>query len=69
MVLFRRLANRLSDRSLDKSFETIIKNNLDQIISEKGDIDSQAAIIFSLLSNPSVIKLGLKVLPNLLVGS
>jgi geranylgeranyl reductase family protein len=69
MVLLRKLVNRLSDKSLDKSFETIIKNNLDRIISEKGDIDNQAEIIFNLLSNPSVISLGFKIIPDLFLKS
>ncbi|NHK33006.1 MAG: NAD(P)/FAD-dependent oxidoreductase [Asgard group archaeon] len=69
MKYFRRLANRLSDKSLDNTFKTIIDNNLDKLISAKGDIDSQFDVIISLLRNPEVIKLGLKTIPDLLTKS
>jgi geranylgeranyl reductase family protein len=66
MKYFRKLADRLSDKSLDNAFKTIIDKNLDKLISAKGDIDSQFDVIISLLKNPDVIKLGLKIIPDLL---
>ena len=68
MALFRQLVNRLPDRSLDLAFKTIIKNNLEGVIEQKADIDSQAAVIFSLLTNPIIIKLGFRLLPQLIAG-
>ncbi|MBD3189218.1 MAG: geranylgeranyl reductase family protein [Candidatus Heimdallarchaeota archaeon] len=69
MVYFRKLANRLSDKALDRAFETVIKNGLEEIISAQGDIDNQVKVIRSLVFNPAIIKLGLKLLPELLLNT
>lgn len=69
MKYFRQLANRLSDKSLDNAFKTIINKNLDKLISTKGDIDSQSDVITSLITNPEVIKLGIRILPDLFTKS
>ena len=65
MSLFRWLLNRLSDEAFDLTFETAITNDLAKMIEEKGDIDSQAEIILSLLKDPSIIKLILRLLPKI----
>ncbi len=65
MAVFRWLVNRLTDKALEKAFETVITNDLDQLINQKGDIDSQAEILLALLKHPEVFKLIFRVLPNL----
>ena len=65
MSLFRWLLNRLSDKAFDSAFKTAVSNQLDKMIEEKGDIDSQAEIILSLLREPAVIKLAFRLLPHI----
>lgn len=65
MSLFRWLLNRLTDEAFNRAFRTAIENNLGKLIEEKGDIDSQAEIILSLLKEPAVIKLALRLLPTM----
>ncbi|HUT81557.1 MAG TPA: NAD(P)/FAD-dependent oxidoreductase [Candidatus Bathyarchaeia archaeon] len=65
MARFRWLANKLSDKALDLAFDTVLENNLIQLIEKTGDIDKQANVLQSLLKHPAVIKLGVKILPYL----
>ncbi len=65
MSLFRWLLNRLTDEAFNRAFETAVENDLGKLIEEKGDIDSQAEIILSLLKDPAVIKLAFKLLPTI----
>jgi len=65
MAFFRWCVNRLTDKALEKVFETIIKNNIADLINEKGDIDSQADVLQALLRHPAIIKLAIRVLPLL----
>jgi len=65
MSLFRWLLNRLTDEAFNRAFYTAVENDLGKLIEEKGDIDSQAEIILSLLKEPAVLKLALRLLPSI----
>ncbi len=65
MQLTRRILNRMSDRNLDKLFETIIGNDLTKVIEEVGDMDFESAVIRKLVFKP---KLTASILLNFLVS-
>ena len=52
MRLVRRILNRMSDKNLDKIFETIIRSDLTRIIEEVGDMDFESAVIKKLIFKP-----------------
>jgi geranylgeranyl reductase family protein len=63
MRLARRLLNRMSDRSLDRLFKTIIKNDFPKVIEEVGDMDFESGVIKKLAYKP---KLSASIILNLL---
>ncbi|NHJ87067.1 MAG: NAD(P)/FAD-dependent oxidoreductase [Asgard group archaeon] len=65
MGQFRWLIDRLTDKAIEKAFDTVIANDLVSIINERADIDRQADVIRTLVRHPAVIKLAFRVLPNL----
>ncbi|MEA2071769.1 MAG: hypothetical protein U9O98_10830, partial [Asgard group archaeon] len=65
MALFRKAVDLLSDKGIDLAFQTIRENNLQKLIEQQGDIDSQARVILKLLQQPAIIKLALKLIPTL----
>jgi len=62
MLLARRVADRLSDKALDKLFSAVIKENLQGLFSAEGDMDFQSSVILKLLKKREV----LGVLPSFL---
>jgi len=48
MIWAKRVYNALSDKAIDRIFELIIKKNLQQVISEKGDMDFQSDVLLEL---------------------
>ena len=62
MLLARKIFNALSDRAVDKIFEFIINESLQQIISKEGDMDFQSSIISELLRRKRIFKLLLPLL-------
>nr|MDO8077132.1 NAD(P)/FAD-dependent oxidoreductase [Candidatus Freyarchaeota archaeon] len=67
MRLVRRILNRMSDRNLDKIFETIIRSDLTRIIEEVGDMDFESAVIKKLIFKPRLsARIVLAVLASLL---
>lgn len=65
MRLARRILNRISDKNLDKLFETIIKNELTKVIEEVGDMDFESGVIRKLIVKP---KLSASLLLNFLAS-
>ncbi|MBK5112370.1 MAG: NAD(P)/FAD-dependent oxidoreductase [Candidatus Heimdallarchaeota archaeon] len=65
MAFFRWCVNRLSDKAMEKVFQTIIENNIADLIVEKGDIDSQSEVLRALLRHPAILRLVIRVLPHL----
>ena len=57
MLWARRIFNALSDRAIDKIFELIIKEDLQRVISEEGDMDFQSSLLSELLSRRRILKL------------
>jgi len=62
MLLARRVADRLSDKALDKLFSAVIKENLQGLFSAEGDMDLQSDVILKLLRKREV----LSVMPSFL---
>jgi digeranylgeranylglycerophospholipid reductase len=62
MLLARRVMNRLSDRALDKLFNIVIKENLQEFFSAEGDMDFQSNVLLRLLRKKEI----LGVLPSFL---
>jgi hypothetical protein len=50
---------------MEKVFQTIIENNITDLIIEKGDIDSQSEVLRALLKHPAILRLVFRVLPHL----
>lgn len=65
MLLARRILNRMSDRNLDKLFESIIKNDFTKVIEEVGDMDFESGVIKKLIFKP---KLSASILLNFLAS-
>ncbi len=57
MLWARRVFNALSDRAIDRIFELIIKEDLQQIISKEGDMDFQSGVLSELLRRRRIFKL------------
>jgi len=57
MLWARRIFNSLSDWTIDKLFELVIKENLQQVISEEGDMDFQSSVLSELLRQRRIFKL------------
>jgi flavin-dependent dehydrogenase len=55
--LFRRIVDRLSEKSVDDLFRIIIERNLEKEISQIGDIDFQARSIFHILRKRDIAKI------------
>jgi geranylgeranyl reductase family protein len=68
MSLVRKLADRLSDKTIDKIFKIIIEEELYQIIEQKGDIDFQSSVIKAAIRHPGVLKALTSVASDLLFG-
>ena len=62
MLWARRIFNALSDRAIDRIFELIIKEDLQQVISEEGDMDFQSSILSEMLRRRRIFKLLLPLL-------
>ncbi len=63
MSFFRWCVNRLTDKAYEKAFQTVIENNIADLIMEKGDIDSQSEVLRALLKHPAIIQLMIRLLP------
>jgi len=68
MTLARKLADRLSDKTIDKIFQIIIKEELYQIIGQKGDMDFQSSVIKAVIRHPKILKALTSVVGDLLFG-
>jgi len=68
MSLARKLADRLSDKTIDKIFQIIIEEELYQIIEQEGDMDFQSEIIKVAIQHPKVLKALTSVASDLLFG-
>ncbi|HYB93239.1 MAG TPA: NAD(P)/FAD-dependent oxidoreductase [archaeon] len=66
MSVARKMFNRLSDETIDKIFKIVTENKLQNVIEETGNIDFQSGALYSLMRQPSVIKLILTVAGDLL---
>jgi digeranylgeranylglycerophospholipid reductase len=62
MLLARRVMNRLSDRALNKLFNIVTKENLQELFSAEGDMDFQSGVLLRLLKKKEI----LGVLPSFL---
>ncbi|MFX0097066.1 MAG: geranylgeranyl reductase family protein [Candidatus Hodarchaeota archaeon] len=63
MLWARKCLNQLSDAQLERVFEIILKEKLNEVIEGYGDIDFQSRILFKILKNPRFI---LTILPSLI---
>jgi flavin-dependent dehydrogenase len=68
MSLARKLADRLSDKTIDKIFQIIIEEELFQVIAQEGDMDFQSAIIKAAIRHPKILKTLTSVATDLLFG-
>ena len=75
MAVLRRLLNSLSNKELDKLFQTLQQSSVRKLVETRGDIDQQGRLIAASLTNPFLItKLSkiflskVKFLPKLLWG-
>lgn len=68
MSLARKLADRLSDKTIDKIFQIIIEEELYQVIELEGDMDFQSGIIKAAIQHPKVLKALTSVASDLLFG-
>lgn len=66
MSLARQLANRLSDKTIDKLFKFVLDRNLQEEFSVKGDIDLQGELLSVLLKKRDLLKILLTTVPDLL---
>ena len=55
-LLARRIANNLSDKTIDRIFEIVKKSNLHTELSAEGKMDFQAASILRLIGNKEILK-------------
>lgn len=55
-LLARRIANNLSDKTIDRIFEIVKKSNLHAELSAEGKMDFQAASILRLIGNKEILK-------------
>jgi len=62
MILARRILNALSDRMIDKGFELIIKEGLQEVISREGDMDFQSNVILELIRRRRILRILLPLL-------
>ena len=56
-LLARRILNKLSDKTIDKVFESVKRSNLHRELSEEGDMDFQAASILRLIKKKDILKI------------
>jgi len=56
-LLARKIADRLSDKTVDKIFEAIARSNLQEEVSLEGDIDFQAGAILKVAGKKEVLKI------------
>lgn len=66
MRLARQLANRLSDKTIDKLFKFVLDKNLQEELFIKGDIDFQGGLLSVLLKKGDLMKIILTAAPDLL---
>lgn len=64
--LARRIINRLSDKTLDKIFKIVVKENLQTEFSVKGDMDFQASLLSSFIKKGDVLKILLTAAPDII---
>jgi len=57
MLLARRIFNHLSDRLIDRLFEVVISEDLQQFLSRESDMDFQSGIISDLLRRKRIFRL------------
>lgn len=56
-LLARRILNRVSDKTIDKIFESVRRSNLNRELSEEGDMDFQASSILRLFRKKDIFKI------------
>lgn len=64
--LVREIANRLSDRTIDKIFKIIIEKNLQREFSFKGDMDFQASLLLGITKKRDIFRTLLTTVPDIL---
>jgi len=57
MLLARKILNRLPDKLIDRLFEVVIKEDLQQFLSREGSMDFQSGIISDLLRQKRIFRL------------
>jgi len=62
MLRARWILNALSDRMIDKGFELIIKEGLQEVISREGDMDFQSNVILELVRRRRILRILLPLL-------
>jgi len=56
-LLARKIANRLSDITVDKIFESMMESNLEKELSLEGDMDFQARAILRVARRKDILKI------------
>lgn len=64
--LVREIANRLSDKTIDKIFKVVVEKNLQTEFSIKGDIDFQAGLLSALAKKRDLLNILLTVAPDII---
>jgi len=65
MLLARKILNRMEDRTLDRLFETLTREEFHTVIEEVGDMDFESGVIRKILLKPS---LSISILLNFLAS-
>ena len=55
-LLARRTLNRLSDKGIDKLFRVVIDENLQDLLSDEGDIDFQTGVLREILKRKEILR-------------
>ncbi len=66
MRLARKIANRLSDKTLDRIFKVIVENNLQTEFSIRGDMDFQVGVLSTLTMKREILKVLLAAIPDII---
>ncbi len=68
MRLARTVSDRLSDATIDALFDTVLREGLSEDIEEYGDVDFQSRIFRRLAMRPSILRVALGALGDLLLS-
>ncbi|MFQ6075263.1 MAG: NAD(P)/FAD-dependent oxidoreductase [Candidatus Bathyarchaeia archaeon] len=67
MLWARRVANALSDTTIDRIFRAVIRDGLVRVIEEEGEIDFQSLVLRRLAMHPSILSIIAHVISDILL--